>query len=465
MASDDPKAEGLTSRPVRTPPTLDLKAEDVTQVQAHAANPTAPKDTPPEDVTAVQETPNEAVGDAARSTDQIAQEAVGPEAEPASSLPPPPAKSGGALAGLLAGAVAGGVVAGGLWYGLPLLFPPAAPTAVAHVKPVNLAPIQDRLSVLEARPTVDPNAIAALGARLERSEAALKALEATVAGLKVPSAAPAAAAVPPALAATVDQLKTASEAGRAAQAATAREVETLRTAHASLETAVATASASAQQAGAQGQTLNAQLQALGTRLDAVGPRLDVLKKQIEDTAAAGTAFNRAAAGLVVLSTFRDAVVSGRPFATELAAARTTLGPAAAQLDPFAGAAAQGFAPPARLAATLAQEGAAALGTNAPKPDAASASLFDRLKASAEGLVKIRPATGPGSQDEDGVLGTAVTQVRAGQLEEALRTLGRLPPDVRSRIAVIRDIEARASAVRAAAALYQQQLAAISGKVP
>ncbi|UDQ90186.1 hypothetical protein LJE71_04040, partial [Xanthobacter autotrophicus] len=93
------------------------------------------------------------------------------------------------------------------------------------------------------------------------------------------------------------------------------------------------------------------------------------------------------------------------------------------------------------------------------------SLVDRLMSSAESLVKVRPATGPGSVDSEGLIATAVTQVRAGQLDEALKTLKQLPESVQQRLAVLRDIEARAAAVRAAGTLFQQQLAAISGKVP
>ncbi|MFG1303625.1 hypothetical protein V5F34_05735 [Xanthobacter autotrophicus] len=541
MASDDPKAEGFASRPSRTPPTLDLKAEEVatasgapgataaqgtgTQVPGKDTKPagvdtkpveakpapsmpvepksadpkssepkpsstvsTGPKlsDAKPADIKPSDAKPSDAKPSEAKPTGSKPAEAVasGESAAGANTAAraatPAPARSGngGAVfAGLIAGIIGGGAVAGGLWYSLPQFFPPPAPV-VEPAPVVNLAPLQSRIAALETRPAFDPRSIAALSERLERSEASLKSLEATVVALKsapaptgtsAPTQAEAPApAVPPALLKTVDDLKASSEATRDALATARRDIEALRTVETNLHTAVAAATAGAQQAGAQAQAqVQALAQSLTPKVEAVGPRLDALKAQIEEATAAATTFNRAAAGLVVLSTFRDAVVSGRPFAAELAAARTTLGPAAGQLDPFAAAAAAGYAAPSKLAATLAQQGAAAIAAErpAPAPVDSSASLVDRLLASAESLVKVRPVTGPGSVDLEGLIATAVGQLKAGQLDDALITLKKLPDPVQARLAVIREIEARTAAVRVAGTLYQQQLAAISRKVP
>ncbi|MFG1339027.1 COG4223 family protein [Xanthobacter autotrophicus] len=556
MASDDPKAEGFASRPSRTPPTLDLKAEEVatasgapgataaqgtgTQVPGKDTKPagvdtkpveakpapsmpvepksadpkssepkpsstvsTGPKlsDAKPADIKPSDAKLSDAKLSDAKLSDAKPSDAKPSDAKPTGSKPaeavasgesaagantaaraatPAPARSGngGAVfAGLIAGIIGGGAVAGGLWYALPQFFPPPAPV-VEPPPVVNLAPLQSRIAALETRPAFDPRSIAALSERLERSEASLKSLEATVVALKSAPAptgtsAPTQAqapvpAVPPALLKTVDDLKASSEATRDALATARRDIEALRTVETNLHTAVAAATAGAQQAGAQAQAqVQALAQSLTPKVEAVGPRLDALKAQIEEATAAATAFNRAAAGLVVLSTFRDAVVSGRPFAAELAAARTTLGPAAGQLDPFAAAAAAGYAAPSKLAATLAQQGAAAIAAErpAPAPVDSSASLVDRLLASAESLVKVRPVTGPGSVDLEGLIATAVGQLKAGQLDDALITLKKLPDPVQARLAVIREIEARTAAVRVAGTLYQQQLAAISRKVP
>ncbi|MFG1329684.1 hypothetical protein V5F41_00365 [Xanthobacter autotrophicus] len=534
MASDDPKAEGFASRPSRTPPTLDLKAEEVatasgapgataaqgtgTQVPGKDTKPagidtkpveakpapsmpvepksadpkssdpkpsstvsTGPKlsDAKPADIKPSDAKPSDAKPTGSKPAEAVASgESAAGTSTAAKAATPAPARSGngGAVfAGLIAGIIGGGAVAGGLWYALPQFFPPPAPV-VEPAPVVNLAPLQSRIAALETRPAFDPRAIAAVSERLERSEASLKSLEATVAALKS-APAPAvttaqaqapAPAVPPALLKTVDDLKASSEATRDALATARRDIEALRTVEGNLHTAVAAATAGAQQAGAQAQAqVQALAQSLTPKVEAVGPRLDALKAQIEEATAAATAFNRAAAGLVVLSTFRDAVVSGRPFAAELAAARTTLGPAAGQLDPFAAAAAAGYAAPSKLAATLAQQGAAAIAAErpAPAPVDSSTSLVDRLLASAESLVKVRPVTGPGSVDLEGLVATAVGQLKAGQLDDALITLKKLPDPVQARLAVIREIEARTAAVRVAGTLYQQQLAAISRKVP
>lgn len=483
MASDDPKAGGVSSRPARTPPTLDLKAEEVVTAPAPGA-PSADAAPAPEGATAAAgDTP--AAGAEATAANSGTEEPVSAEQAAEATIeagagkpaePAAPSRSGsgaGAIfAALLAGAVAGGGVAGGLWYASGTF----APAPAAAPKPVvDLSPLQNRIAALEARPVADPKAVAAVSERLERSEAALKALEATVAGLKAApaaAAAPQAPAVPPALVKTVDDLKAEAEATRTALAAATREIDQVRAAQASFQSAVATASSGAQQAltqaqqaASQVQQATTQAQAVASRLDAVGPRLDALKKQIEDATAAATQFNRAAAGLVVLSAFREAVGAGRPFATELAAAKATLGANANQLDAFAAIAPEGFAPPAKLAERLAREGAAAIGAAAPAPADAPASLMDRLMASAEGLVRVRPAAGPGSVDSESVLATAVGLVKAGQLDEALRVLKQLPEQVQGRLTVVRDIEARANAVRLAGTLFQQQLAAISGKMP
>ncbi|MFG1317064.1 COG4223 family protein [Xanthobacter autotrophicus] len=534
MASDDPKAEGFASRPSRTPPTLDLKAEEVatasgapgataaqgtgTQVPGKDTKPagidtkpveakpapsmpvepksadpkssdpkpsstvsTGPKlsDAKPADIKPSEAKPSDAKPTGSKPAEAVASgESAAGTNTAAKAATPAPARSGngGAVfAGLIAGIIGGGAVAGGLWYALPQFFPPPAPV-VEPAPVVNLAPLQSRIAALETRPAFDPRAIAAVSERLERSEASLKSLEATVAALKS-APAPAvttaqaqapAPAVPPALLKTVDDLKASSEATRDALATARRDIEALRTVEGNLHTAVAAATAGAQQAGAQAQAqVQALAQSLTPKVEAVGPRLDALKAQIEEATAAATAFNRAAAGLVVLSTFRDAVVSGRPFAAELAAARTTLGPAAGQLDPFAAAAVAGYAAPSKLAATLAQQGAAAIAAErpAPAPVDSSTSLVDRLLASAESLVKVRPVTGPGSVDLEGLVATAVGQLKAGQLDDALITLKKLPDPVQARLAVIREIEARTAAVRVAGTLYQQQLAAISRKVP
>ncbi|MFG1211067.1 hypothetical protein V5F72_01440 [Xanthobacter flavus] len=509
-ASDDPKAENFSSRPPRTPPTLDLKAQEI--ARAPVTSEPAASGTPAEEPVAAPALADASVGTEApeKSAEQVAETEVRQDGEAPADPPPPPhpapeapRKGGGGtvFAALIAGLIGGGAAAGGLWYALPILYPPA-PVAVPKV---DLSPLQSRIAALEARPAVDPRAIAALSERLDRDEAALKAVQDALAGLKTapaaaPSAAPAAPAIPPALVKSVDDLKTAAEQGREALAALRRDVDALKGSDSALRTAVAAATTGTREAGAkvealapkvealapqvqaligatqslgpqvqalatQTQALGPQVQGLEKQAEAIGPRFDALKKQIEEASAAATQFNRTASSLVVVAAFRDAVVSGRPFAAELAAARATLGANAGQLDAFAAAAEKGFAPSAALAARLAQEGAAALGAAAPAPSDAKASLVDRLMSSAESLVKVRPATGPGSVDSEGLIATAVTQVRAGQLDEALKTLKQLPESVQQRLAVLRDIEARAAAVRAAGSLFQQQLAAISGKVP
>ncbi|WP_029004048.1 COG4223 family protein [Azorhizobium doebereinerae] len=223
---------------------------------------------------------------------------------------------------------------------------------------------------------------------------------------------------------------------------------------------------------------NADIAALRSQLQAgvdsvkaqagdVGRKVDETQKRIEELSASALALDRAAAAVAVLAVLRDAVLSGRPFAMELDAARAILGPSAGSFDPFVAAANSGYAPPAKLAARLAEDGAAALSAEpgAPRADG----LVNRLMSSAENLVRVTPPGGTGaaaSPDAAAALQKAVAAVRAGDMDAALAALATLPPGAREKLQpLVAEIEGRRDAANAAATLFQQALAAISGKVP
>lgn len=517
MASDDPNAAGAQSRRPRTPPTLDLKAQELksepvagtvadsaTSASApESAGRAAPVDSPAPATTGGAATKSDGKPAAeTKATDTKATSTKAPEAKPAdtrASVPPtgtaapkdapkddapkdtakaavkddskaeaktgaaaaaPPAApkgrsgAGTVLAALVLGLLGGAGAGGGLAYYL-IHHQPPAPT-------VDLGPLTARMAALEARPGADPQRLAALAGRLDQIDARLATADTALAALK--AAPTAAGAAGPDLTPQMDALKSAVGKAEAALGALDARVtalkgaeEALQAGQESLKTAVAAATVAAQQA-----------QGLGPRIDLMGARIDEARKEALNAADAAAATNRAAASLVVLGSLKAALETGRPFAPELAAAQALLGPRAAALEPFAGQAEGGFPTLAKLADTLAATGNASLDALTPVPEAApaDASLMTRFLSSAQTLVKIRPADGPDVDAARTTLGRAVVAVRTGDLAGALTLLRQMPPAVSAKLApIVAQMDLRLRALDAAAALYQQSLASISGKAP
>lgn len=429
---------------------------------------------------------------------------VAPVAESAPRESAPRKSGGGWFAGLVAGAIAGGAVAAGAVYAVPkyVLPPPPPPPQV------DLGPLTGRIAALEARPVINPAAdLNALSRRIGEAEQTVKSVQEALAALKAAPApqapavqAPAAQvpvagpsvdpkvvaglgerigaveagvgrlegavdalrsapppAPPQALLDTVTTLSRGADATQGVLAELQREIGGLKAAQAGLDSAMKTASAAAVAVAQQAQVeLRGQVQALQ-------PRLDALDKTVTQASAAAN-LGRAAASMTVLDALRDAVGSGRAFTTELNAARTVLGARAAALDPLAPAAATGLATPQQLAQRLAEAGAAALAARAPQEPGAD-SIISRFIASAEGLVKVRPVDSPERIGEEGI-GRAAGLIRAGQLDEALAVIARLPAPVQEALKpVTAQIEARRAALATISTLYQQAVATAAGKAP
>lgn len=523
MANDETLSSSLPPRPTRQPPTLDLKAREVAetpdgggtteirdqireireQIEGQIrADATAPAETAASEPSS-SGTPAGTEA-APESGEPKAPEAVA--AEPAEAAPPvaesAPRKSGGGwFAGLVAGAIAGGAVAAGAVYAVPkyVLPPPPPPPQV------DLGPLTGRIVALEARPVINPTAdLNALSRRIGEAEQTVKAVQEALAALKAAPAPQAPAAQPPApvagpsvdpkvvaglgerigavetgvgrLQGVVDALKSApppappqalvdavatlsrgADAAQGVLAVLQREIGGLKAAQAGLDSAMKTASAAAVAVAQQAQVeLRGQVQALQ-------PRLDALDKTVTEAGAAAN-LGRAAASMTVLDALRDAVASGRAFTTELNAARAVLGARATALDPLAPAASSGLATPQQLAQRLAEAGAAALAARAPQ-DPGAESIISRFIASAEGLVKVRPVDSPERIGEEGI-GRAAGLIRAGQLDEALAALSRLPAPVQEALKpVTAQIEARRAALATISTLYQQAVATAAGKAP
>ncbi|TCT06045.1 hypothetical protein [Aquabacter spiritensis] len=207
----------------------------------------------------------------------------------------------------------------------------------------------------------------------------------------------------------------------------------------------------------------AQVAALGQQVSTLAAQAAEARRRAEEVASAATSFDRAVATVVVLGALKDAVLAGRPFAAELDAARAVLGKSAGSLDPFAAGASSGYAPPAKLAERLVQAEAA------PAPAGASStgsSFLDRIVTSAENLVRVGPAENAAASGPPASLDGVVGAVRSGDLDGALKKIEALPPATRAKLKdIAAEIATRREAATTATALYQQALAAISGKVP
>lgn len=309
------------------------------------------------------------------------------------------------------GALAGALAAGAVAYGL-------VETGTLRPAPgSDMQPLLQRLSALEQRPRQD---LAPSVAQLDTRVAQLEASGAGVAALR-------------------------------------QDVSALKQGVDALTASVSQSATLAQQAaGLSGQ-------------------VSVLSKKVDDLSASSVAFDRSVAAVVALGALREAVQAGRPFTAELDAARRALGPASGgALDPLAGAAAQGYPAPARLATRLqdaarAKPAAAAGAAPAPAPAPASpegGGLMDRLLSSAESLVRVGATdAGPGAGDQSSLDGAAAA-LRAGDMAQALSRIDALSPETKAKVAsVVSEITARRDAAATLATLNQQALAAISGKLP
>ncbi len=513
MASDDPDFKVSSSRPGRVPPTLDLKAEDQTAAdvakseagesdgkpeaaESDAAKPEA-GGAGTEAVSPAPDAPSGEGADAAAveagtkpgsSSQDVLPEAAAPPPDAPAPAAAKPRRAGLIFAALLVGALAGAAAGAGTVYFL-------AQQALARVSD-TIAPLRARLATLEGRPVFNPETVQALSQRVDGVRTALAEAQSSLAALRPlldrPAPEPQPAPVPPppekaepdpAMLQSLDTLKSGATAARAALSAAQSQIGELRETVAQVRTVQEQVRTAQDQFRTSQEQLQTGQEAVRTALAALGvtvaqtkdfgPRLDALKGQVEAAAAASTTVERASAAVVVLSSLKEALVTGRSFAAELTAARAVLGSRGAALDPLVAVAAAGYPTTAELAARLEREGAAALAEfvtpavpEAPEAPAEDAGIVNRLLSSAQNLVKVRPAPGTVPAQYRGALGGAVAAVRAGDFAGAVTLIAALPDPVKAKLkAVTADIAARRDAVASVSKLYEQSLAAISGKMP
>ncbi|RTL94512.1 hypothetical protein EJV44_14005 [Ancylobacter aquaticus] len=467
MATDDPKkgaedkveAGGKPAR--RKPPTLDLSAREVTPVsdEAATAEPVVPASKPdasqpdsskPDVSTAGDALPDASKPDtspdmppetlkpdAAAATDEVpVLDAAGENGNstgeaadvppPVHPVPPPaeprPTRPLG-LFGTLVVALLSGLIGGGFALGVVSTFYGAEENVDAITElEARALDLRQRLELLEARsgeaPATGINAPAELATRLDALESGLNAL-----GSKV-DALPAAPATAPA--ASPDDV-----------AAVKGQVEALEQKVSALPAPAPAASPEA--------------------LNAATARLDALETKLAAATAAQRASGQGTAQLVVLGTLREAVISGRPFTTELKAAQALLAEDAAPLAALEASAATGFASGPALAAQL-------RAATAPAPDAAGAPADEGIVATllqgAQKLVTIRRSDDVAASPDIAKAETALAQ---GDFEAARAALAALPEAERTAAQpVLAALDARQAALATLAELHRRVLATLAG---
>jgi hypothetical protein len=365
-----------------------------------------------------------------------------PESEPeraAPPPPPPPPPRGGVGAGVtggVIGAVIVAVIGGGLWFAG---YMPSSSTQPSDL-PGRVATLEKQVQALQSRPApkVDTAALdksmATLSQRVSKLEGEIGTL---------PPGDKAAAQKLAALEATVKSVNDAVSAlGKRADtiAGTAKQAQQDA---AAAQKDVGNVKQSV--ASVQGQTssvpsgafdaLQKKVAALETALDAARGKLgDAIKnvrgdvtntqKQVAQ-AAAGERATRLALSATAL---RNAVVSGAPYAAELAQAKA-LGADAKALAPLARFASSGLPSRNELANELIKlvPTMRKLG-GAKKP---SGDFLARLQANAEKLVRITPVEAPSGNDPSDVLARIEAEAAHADIANALSDLAKLPDDIRA----------------------------------
>jgi len=365
------KAQEDARRKKRAPPTIDLT---ITEMPAGAAGPQQAEPPP----TASEPPP-------------AAQE---PPSTPAQKAPPATSGSVSRYIAGAAGAVTMTVILFGLWLTglLPVRYeasPGSTQQLAADSKAIDA--FSQRVSKIEE--TISK--MQASGERLTAAENTLKSLDIALAALNKRSDAAVANAAQ----------------GRARADEAMMAVNDLR---ASID---ATKSSSGGISATDFDTLQQRIAALEQSAKAV--REEIAKTSSGDSAA------RQALSAAAL---RDAVVSGAPFAAELAQAKSlgAIDKEISVLEPFA---ATGIPSPAALAQELHNLLPAMV--NLAGAQAPQGGFLERLQVNAGKLVRIRPVDAPPSDDPLAVLSRIENDVAKSDVAAALADLGKLPNPIRA----------------------------------
>ena len=296
-----------------------------------------------------------------------------------------------------------------------------SPAASAAPSPDQLAAFEQRLTALERRPmaTPAPAPAAPMGDLVKRVEGLEQGLrQATAARAPTPTDAGAPASVPAETQALAARLAAVETAANAAE----------ETANNALQAANRAAEASARSAAppVDLRPLETRLQGLDQRLAAAEAEARATKSEVLAREAPVVALARrseATSLAVVAQSIGQALDQGAPFEAALAVA-AGLGADASKMAPLQAVAKTG-APTTRAIALLwTAEGRAAF--DATQEPEADQGWFDRLKAGAARVVRVRPAGEAPGDDPAGLVGRIDAAMGRGAIGEAFAAWSRLP---------------------------------------
>jgi hypothetical protein len=201
----------------------------------------------------------------------------------------------------------------------------------------------------------------------------------------------------------------------------------------------------------------AEIEALNARIAALERAAKAMEAQLAGRAG-GDGADRSLRLVVVASTLNAAVERGAPFVAELAAARAAARDPKllAPLEPFAKSGVPSATTLARELTALLPAVAKAAGTTSRE-----GSILDRLKASAEKVVRIRPIDEAAGDDPAAVVRRIEMRAEQGNLNGAMAEIAKLPEAARALTkAWVAKAEARNAALEASRRFAASALAAI-----
>ncbi|MGU9979819.1 COG4223 family protein [Phreatobacter sp. HK31-P] len=361
--------------------------------------------------------------------------------DPQLVVPPP---SGGGFGRLAAAGLVGALITGGLGIAAQMSgYWPGTARQDTSALEQRLAALDGQVRQIAARPAA-PSApavdLAPLTRRIESLDAARASLEGRLAAIEQRPAATAGQSPPQQSAAIdLDPLKTEIDALKVAVEAIASAQRT------AAQSPPAAPAAPAVDMTAVEARVAALLAPQTERVDATAARIRSLDEEIKATSAAARALGekvttletarsqagdagRRAALVVGLSSLRGAFDRGQSFAAELKSA-ATLGLPAEAVRSLEAHAERGLPTSAALAQRFSALVPALL--RAAPARATDGTLLDRLSATAQNLVRVRPVGEAAGDDVPTAVSRAEAKLRRGDIAGALADIDRLPEPVRA----------------------------------
>lgn len=363
-----------------------------------------------------------------------------------------PARRGGI--GALAAGIAGGIVAliaaGALYLGgfLPAPSappPPAADNAAIEQLKTELSAMREEIAALKSAPA--PADTGDLGASLAETNSRVENMAVMVEDLR-------------------GELGRLSDAVASGDSGDGAALAALQTRIADIEQSVA----ALPEGGGDAEALSAELATVGEQVTSLSTALDRLNQDTqqkfstleESLASLGARIDEQAnepsvALAIAASALKAAIDRGQPFAAELETF-ARLAPDAPEVAALRDLAATGV--PTAAAIVAETDAAARRMIAAARPDDMNAGLFERLWASAESLITVRPIGSVEGEDVPAVVARMEAAIKNGDYSGAIAEYETLPDDAKAAGAdFIADVKARQTADRLVAKVLADALRA------